>query len=85
MIHCHNKTSCIWGLLVAEGSLLTLFLALAPFVSSAQTANRTSLPPDALDAFNKGVIAAKQTQNYPLAISYFQDARRLAPGVPMIY
>ena len=85
MIHCHNKTSYLWGLLVAGESFLLLFLALAPCVSWAQTASGTSLPPGALDAFNKGVIAAKQAQNYPLAISYFQDARRLAPGVPMIY
>src|SRR4029079_3179532 len=85
MIHCHNKTSYLWGLLVIEGSFILFFLAWAPCVSWAQTASGTSLPPDALDAFNKGVIAAKQNKNYPLAISYFQDARRLAPGVPMIY
>jgi hypothetical protein len=80
-----DKTSHRWGLLVTAGSFILLFLVLTPFVSSAQTTNGTSLSPGALDAFNKGVIAAKQAQNYPLAISYFQDARRLSPGAPVIY
>jgi len=85
MIHYRDKPSYIWGLLVTEGSFILFFLALAPFVSTAQTMHGTPLPPGALDAFNKGVIAAKQTQDYPLAIRYFQDARKLAPGAPIIY
>lgn len=43
-----------------------------------------TLSPDAQDAIKKGVAAA-QDQDYPLAIRFFQDARKTSPGAPEIY
>jgi len=47
-------------------------------------ASRAELAPDAQQAINKGIIAAKQ-QDYLLAIRYFQEARKIAPDAPEIF
>jgi len=68
--------------------LLAFTLTLAALPAWAQTSapavTPAPLPPEAQDALKKGVIAAQQ-QDYLLAIRYFQDARKLAPGDPEIY
>ena len=46
---------------------------------------RADLPPDAQAAVDKGILAAKDAQDYLLAIRYFQAARKIAPGEPDIY
>ncbi len=43
-----------------------------------------ALPPEAQEALDKGVIAAKQ-QDYLLAVRFFQDARKIAPDAPEIF
>ena len=67
--------------------LVYLSLAL-PAVALAQTSAPTTVPAphsaDAKEAINKGILAARQ-QDYPLAIRYFQDARKIAPDAPEIY
>ena len=45
---------------------------------------RAELPPEAQAAMKKGVIAAQQ-QDYPLALRFFQDARKLAPDAPEVF
>ena len=51
----------------------------------AVTPSRADLPPDAQAAVDKGILAAKDAQDYLLAIRYFQDVRKIAPGEPDIY
>jgi tetratricopeptide (TPR) repeat protein len=53
-------------------------------VAMAQTNAPAPLQPAAQEALNKGIIAAK-LPDYLLAIRYFEDARKLAPGAPVIY
>ena len=55
-----------------------------PFAALAQTTAPTALPPAAQEALNKGIIAAK-VPDYPLAIRYFEEARKLAPAAPVIF
>jgi len=55
-----------------------------PFVALAETSAPAPLPPAAQEALDKGIIAAK-VPDYPLAIRYFEDARKLAPEAPVIY
>ena len=45
----------------------------------AQTNVPAALPPAAQEALGKGIIAAK-VPDYPLAIRYFEEARKLAPA-----
>ena len=45
---------------------------------------RAELPPEAQAAMDRGVIAAKQ-QDYPLALRFFEDARKLAPESPELH
>ena len=45
---------------------------------------RAELPPEAQAAMKKGVMAAQQ-QDFPLAIRFFQDARKLSPGAPEVF
>lgn len=45
---------------------------------------QTALPPAAQEAIDKGVLAAK-LPDYPLAIRYFEEARKIAPDSPAIY
>ena len=59
-------------------------LSLAPFAALAQTTTPAPLPPEAQEAVNKGILAAKQ-QDYLLATRFFQDARKIAPQAPEIY
>lgn len=47
-------------------------------------ASATSLPSAAQDALDKGIIAAK-VPDYPLAIRYFEEARKLAPTAPVVF
>jgi tetratricopeptide (TPR) repeat protein len=42
------------------------------------------LPAPAQDALDRGVIAAK-LPDYPLAIKYFEEARKIAPDAPVVY
>jgi tetratricopeptide (TPR) repeat protein len=55
-----------------------------PFAALAQTNTPAPLPPAAQEALNKGIIAAK-VPDYPLAIRFFEDARKIAPTAPVIY
>lgn len=45
---------------------------------------RAQLPPAAQEALDKGIIAAK-LPDYPLAIRYFEDARKIAPDASITY
>lgn len=45
---------------------------------------RAELPPEAQAVMKKGIIAAQQ-QDYPLALRFFQDARKLAPDAPEVF
>lgn len=47
----------------------------------AQDTSPKSMPPEAQEAMRKGVIAAK-SQDYLLAIRYFEAARKVAPYAP---
>ena len=55
-----------------------------PFAALAQTSAPAPMPPAAQEALNKGIIAAK-VPDYPLAIRFFQDARKIAPAAPVIF
>ena len=57
-----------------------LTLAFAPTSGFSQI----TLPAAAQEAYNKGMMAAK-LPDYPLAISYFQEARKLSPQSSEIY
>ncbi len=46
--------------------------------------SHAALPPEAQEALDKGVIAAKQ-QDYLLAVRFFQDARKIAPDAPEVF
>lgn len=62
----------------------TLFVILVqPISAGAQTNSSALLSPAAQDSLNKGVIAAK-APDYLLAIRYFQDARKVSPGAPVL-
>jgi tetratricopeptide (TPR) repeat protein len=63
----------------------TGLLAVTLFFIFTATQSRAELPPDAQAAVDKGILAAKDAQDYLLAIRYFQDARKIAPGEPDIY
>jgi hypothetical protein len=65
--------------------LWVAFLVIAsPFNAFAQTNAPSSLPPAAQQALDKGIIAAK-VPDYPLAIRYFEDARKLVPQAPVVF
>jgi tetratricopeptide (TPR) repeat protein len=68
--------------LVRQVRSTVLLLCLAGLLS-AQTVPQP-LSPEAQEALNKGVIAAK-VPDYLLAIRYFEEARKLAPDAPEIY
>src|SRR6266853_1229246 len=55
-----------------------------PFAARAETVASAPLPPAAQEALNKGIIAAK-VPDYPLAIRFFEEARKLAPQAPVIF
>jgi hypothetical protein len=52
--------------------------------ASAPAVSPAPLSPAAQEALNKGIIAAK-VPDYPLAIRYFAEARKLAPAAPVIF
>ena len=65
--------------------LWVAFLVIASsFTALAQTNAPSSLPPAAQEALDKGIIAAKMP-DYPLAIRFFEDARKLAPQAPVVF
>ena len=69
------------------GRLVVLLLSLnlaQPFAALAQANAPAPLPAVAQEAVNKGISAAK-LPDYPLAIRYFEEARKLAPEAPVIY
>ena len=68
----------------AVSVLVILFLVITPNAGWAQTAAPAPLPSAAQQALDKGIIAAK-VPDYPLAIRYFEDARKLAPAAPVIF
>src|SRR5712671_6628427 len=57
---------------------------LQPFAALAQPNALAPLPPAAQEALNKGILAAK-VPDYPLAIRFFEEARKLAPAAPVIF
>ena len=63
--------------------LLCISLVL-PFAALAQTNAPVPLPPAAQEAYDKGIMAARE-QGYLVAIRYLQDARKLAPQAPQIF
>ena len=69
------------------GRLIVLLISLnlmQPFAALAQTNAPAPLSPAAQEAVEKGITAAK-LPDYPLAIRYFEEARKLAPEAPVIY
>ncbi len=62
---------------------LVTFLAAALLLSAACAAH-AELPPAAQTAVDNGIAAAK-TQDYLLAVRYFEEARKVAPLAPEIY
>lgn len=71
--------------IVFRRSCIALVLFLAQSLAAlAQTNAPPLLPPAALEALNKGVIAAK-VPDYMLAIRFFEVARKLAPQAPVVY
>ena len=67
---------------------LILFSVIVPNAVCGQTnataASPAPLPPAAQQALDKGIIAAK-VPDYPLAIRFFEDARKLAPAAPVVF
>ncbi len=59
------------------------FLAAALLLGAACAAH-AELPPAAQSAVDNGIAAAK-TQDYMLAVRYFEEARKVAPMAPEIY
>ena len=55
-----------------------------PYAAPAQTIAPAPLPPAAQQALDKGIIAAK-VPDYPLAIRFFEEARKLAPQAPVVF
>lgn len=55
-----------------------------PFEALAQTNSPAPLPPAAQEAFDKGIMAARE-QGFLVAIRYLQEARKLAPHAPQIF
>ncbi|MBX7173428.1 MAG: hypothetical protein K1X72_20840 [Pyrinomonadaceae bacterium] len=72
-----NKTN---NRFVGFGWLMLFFTFALPIIVHSQT----PLPPSVQDALDKGIIAAK-LPDYPLAIKYFEEARKIAPDAPIIY
>jgi tetratricopeptide (TPR) repeat protein len=62
-----------------------LWILVAAFLVLMATEQlRAELPPAAQEAFDKGVIAAKQ-QEWEIAIQSFQEARKTAPDAPELF
>ena len=66
--------------------LILVVLTSLTLVASAFAAASTPdpLPLEAQAAINKGIIAAK-LPDYPLAIRYFEEARKIVPQDPVVY
>jgi hypothetical protein len=65
-------------------TLLSIILALASHSAFGQSTPPAPLPPDAIDAVKRGIIASRQHDPL-LAIRYFQEARIKAPEAPEIF
>ena len=61
-----------------------LLLITIPNMGRGQANAPAPLPPAAQQALDKGIIAAK-VPDYPLAIRFFEEARKLAPEAPVIF
>lgn len=72
-----------------RGQLRLLLFALCfglaqPFAATAQLSVPVPLPPAAQEAFDTGILAARE-QGYLVAIRHLQEARKLAPQAPQIF
>ena len=74
---------CKTGLL-AQAIVMALYLPAASARLNPPVFDPPALPVEARAALKRGVIAAKQ-QDYPLAIRYFEEARKSAPAAPEIF
>ena len=61
----------------------TVFFIIS-FTTTTGYCQTTTLPPAAQEAINKGIVAAK-IPDYPLAVTYFQEARKAAPQSAEIF
>ena len=68
---------------LTSGLALGVMVALCSTVH-AQTTPPAPLPPAAQAALEKGLAAAR-VPDYPLAIRHFEEARRIAPGSPIVF
>src|SRR5262245_48478893 len=78
-----NKTTALRKILHKTSFTLLSCCLVVVFFAPLETA-RDELPPEAQEAFDKGVIAAKQ-KDYQVAIRFFQEARTLAPDAREIF
>lgn len=67
-----------------HATALMITLAAVAFAALPAPSLADELPPEAQAAFNKGVLAARQ-QEWDIAISGFEEARRSAPKSPEIF
>jgi len=65
-------------------SFLILALPTTKGICQTNVTSATALTPDAREAINKGIMAAK-LPDYLLAIRFFEEARKLAPQSPEIF
>jgi hypothetical protein len=63
---------------------VVFLLIIVPNFGWGQTNSPARLPPPAQEALDKGIIAAK-VPDYPLAIRFFEDARKIAPTAPVVF
>ena len=63
---------------------VVLLLIAAPNLGWGQTNEPAPLPPAAQQALDKGIIAAK-VPDYPLAVRFFEEARKLAPQALVVF
>lgn len=63
---------------------MVLLLISVPNPGWGQASVPAPLPPAAQEALNKGIIAAK-VPDYPLAIRFFEETRKLAPAAPVVF
>ena len=69
---------------VAGGLIIGLVCVSVAQPFAVAQAAPAPLPPAAQEALDKGIIAAK-VPDYPLAIRYFEEARKAAPEAPVVY
>lgn len=79
-----RRARAIARVLVGVAGLAAFDVALISPVLAQARAPAAVLSQDAQDAIKKGILAAKE-QDFPLAIRFFQDARKASPDAPEIY